>query len=222
MCRRRSERCTSTPLQLISHSLARASAARFSRSPLVLPLTAHGFGSAGACTTSCAGQAHAGGAAEPLRAAEPKWTCGFLCESRRAEIFTSGSLLLLWWPGWVVGRDWPWLRAIPLSARPASGFCDVEHGTGRRGPLEQPARMGAGVTPWPDTSCTFSHALTPTRWLRVADAAAPSSASRCDLSGGLCGAGAAGALGVVSRSFELFAAAQLGTAPRSAPARPSY
>ena len=71
----------------------------------------------------------------------------FLSESRRAEMFTPASLLVLHYLGWVVERGWRWLRAIPPLAGRVSGLCDVEHGTGRRGPLEQPARMGAGVTP---------------------------------------------------------------------------
>ena len=71
----------------------------------------------------------------------------FLSESRRAEMFTPASLLVLHYLRWVVERGWRWLRAIPPLAGRVSGLCDVEHGTGRRGPLEQPVRMGAWVTP---------------------------------------------------------------------------
>ena len=71
----------------------------------------------------------------------------FRSKSRCAEMFTPASLLVLHYLGWVVERGWRWLRAIPPLAGRVSGLRDVEHGTGRRGPLEQPARMGAGVTP---------------------------------------------------------------------------
>ena len=56
----------------------------------------------------------------------------FLSESRRAEMFTPASLLVLHYLGLVVERGWRWLRAIPPLAGRVSGLCDVEHGTGRR------------------------------------------------------------------------------------------
>lgn len=54
----------------------------------------------------------------------------------------------------------------------------------------------------PDAFCACLHALTHTRSLRVADGTRPSSASRCDLYGGLCSAGAVGARRVDWRSFR--------------------
>ena len=141
-------------------------------------------------------------------------------------MFTPASLQVLHQLGWVVERGWRWLRAIPPLAGRVSGLCDVEHGTGRRGPLEQLARMGAGVTPWPDTSGHVLH------FLACSDAHSSAPCGRCR--GTVVGQSLRPLRRAVRpwrgrrawRGFALFSprarAALNSTAPRSAPARPSY
>ena len=57
--------------------------------------------------------------------------------------------LVLQRAGWVVKRDWRWLRTGVLLAEHASCLRDLSLAHGRRAPPEQPGRMGASGTTWP-------------------------------------------------------------------------